>query len=143
MNIPESIKNHFFNCTLPAYILDENWHFVAMNTAFRCLIGEEWDCEIGTSVFDVVEKFDNKEEILQRADILFGEVTDPQVDHEYLRFTSTKYGKVEAQKIAAKIPGENGKPDFWVLQINILSADNFQELFDDMLSAIEQSRHKP
>ena len=114
-----------------------------MNTAFRCLIGEEWDCEIGTSVFDVVEKFDNKEEILQRADILFGEVTDPQVDHEYLRFTSTKYGKVEAQKIAAKIPGENGKPDFWVLQINILSADNFQELFDDMLSAIEQSRHKP
>lgn len=142
MNITENIKCSLFDSILPTYILDEDWNFIAMNTAFSCLFGSEWGCEIGLSVFDVVEKLDNKKEVLQRAAVKFSAGSEVQVDHEHLRFTSSKYGKVEARKIAVKIFGENNQPNFWILQLNVLSSDNLQRLFDDMLSTIDKGRHQ-
>lgn len=142
MTIPESFRSRIFNGCLPTYLADDEIKIVAMNAAFRCLTENEWGCTIGMSGFDIVERLDNRDEVQARADEFFGPGTDPQVDHEYCRFISGKYGKVELHKCATKFSGADGEPNFWMVQFNILSAERLSELFSDIMAAIESCRNE-
>lgn len=144
MSASQWAGSQIFSCMLPAFILDQDWNIAAMNPAFRLLAGDEWGCRIGTPVQVIIESLDNRDEVTERAQrLFFGAQQLPSVDHEYCRFTSPRYGVVEFQKVGVRVPGIDGAPDFWIIQLNILSADRREQLFDDMVRAVEQHRRDP
>ena len=122
---------------LPAFILDGNWNILAMNPAFRCLAGDEWGCTIGSPIGLIIDALDNSREVKERAHrLFFGASSVPEIDHEPRRFTSRKYGAIVTRKFGVRLSGPGVAPDTWLIQLNILSAERSQELFDDLLEAI-------
>jgi hypothetical protein len=141
MDISNWAGSPIFSCMLPAFILDQHWNIAAMNPAFRRLAGDEWGCRIGTPVQVIIDALDNRDDVTSRAQrLFFGAQQLPTVDHEYCRFTSGRYGVVEFQKVGICVSGVDGAPDFWIIQLNILSADRREQLFDDLAQVADRRR---
>jgi hypothetical protein len=138
--IPASIRDRVFDCILPAYVLTDTYDFLAFNAAFRCLIAQEVGIEVGAPVSRMIDALENGPAIWNRAAVQFAPGRVPEADHEYLRFSSARYGVVEMQKFAARIPVSAEGAALWLIQLNIISSPKLQQLFDDLIASVIRAR---
>jgi ubiquinone/menaquinone biosynthesis C-methylase UbiE len=93
----------------PMYLLDESFRIVDWNLAFSLAFDRSMEGRRGLSVLEWSFLLDNYEDVLNHGESVFSEGREPpNIDVETIRFTSKRYGELEAVKRAYKIPNDDG-----------------------------------
>jgi ubiquinone/menaquinone biosynthesis C-methylase UbiE len=93
----------------PMYLLDESFRIVDWNLAFSLAFDRSMEGRRGLSVLEWSYLLDNYEDVLNHGESVFSEGKEPpNIDVETIRFTSARYGELEAVKRAYKIPNDDG-----------------------------------
>jgi len=116
----------------PAYILDRDYHFLDWNAAFDEVLAKQMGLVRFRHVEDFILRLDNHREVIERGQRIFSEEKYPLVDVEDLVYVSPKYGRILFKKIAAQIPDQEGDILAWSVNLNVVHADNADELWNDL-----------
>ncbi|MFA6091448.1 MAG: methyltransferase domain-containing protein [Elusimicrobiota bacterium] len=122
----------------PTYILDESYCLVDWNPAFEEIFAKEFGLLIGTHISALMNHMDDGAEVIDRSLKVFQTAKVPLVHDETLTIRHPRFGAVTLQKIAGQIMDEKGRTKAWSVSFNILHADRLQELWQEMMAAIER-----
>ena len=125
-------RRHTLDSIGPSYVLDKHYHFLDWNQSFDALIAEPAGLIRGTHAESFILKLNNRQAVIERSRKLFNFGKMPLVDIEPLEFMSPKYGLIKFQKIASQVPGNDGRTIAWSVNLNVTSAEKYEQLWDDM-----------
>ncbi len=121
----------------PTYLLDRNFQFLDWNPMFDELVAKPLALMRGRHVEEFILKLNNKRAVIKRGRKIFELDHYPIVDTEILEL-KTRYGLVSFRKIASQIADEDGGTLAWAINLNILSAENEEEMWKDLTERLEQ-----
>jgi ubiquinone/menaquinone biosynthesis C-methylase UbiE len=116
----------------PTYVLDNTYHFLDWNPLFDELVAKPMGLVRGRHAEDFILKLQNQRDVIERSRQAFRDGRAPLVDMEPLVFKSPKYGLIHFQKIAAQIPDEKGRPMAWSVMLNVMGAEQDEEMWGDL-----------
>lgn len=121
----------------PTYLLDRNFQFLDWNPMFDELVAKPLALMRGRHVEEFILKLNNKRAVIKRGRKIFELDHYPIVDTEILEL-KTCYGLVRFRKIASQIADEDGGTLAWAINLNILSAENEEDMWKDLTERLEQ-----
>ena len=131
--IVNSARKSVLDLTGPTYLLDANFHFLDWNPAFDEVVAKPLRLLRGTHAENFVIALENSREVIARAQLRFQEELGmPLVDCEVLRIKTPRHGLVTFRKIAAQIAETSEHGLVWSVNLNIESAENASQLWDDL-----------
>ncbi|MFA6433414.1 MAG: class I SAM-dependent methyltransferase [Elusimicrobiales bacterium] len=122
----------------PTYLLDESYCLLDWNPAFEELFAKEFGLFIGTHITALMNHMDNGAEVIDRSLNIFRTADVPLTHCEVFTLRHPRFGAVTTQKIAGQIMDERGRTKAWVVSLNVLNADRMQELWLELMAAIER-----
>jgi SAM-dependent methyltransferase len=136
------LQSQIFDALSPCYLLDENFYFLDWNVAFEELIAKPMGLMREDHALDFVRKLTNCDEVMEHSKQTFGiGRKNPLVDIEMLHWQSPQFGLIEFMKIAAQLPDDHGELLAWVVNLNIVLAEEnlklhryLQTLLEDKLN---------
>ncbi len=121
----------------PTYLLDRNFHFLDWNPMFDELIAKPLALMRGWHVEEFILRLANKRAVIERGQKIFELDHFPIVDTEILEL-KTRYGIVKFRKIASQIADNDGGILAWAINLNILSAENDEQMWIDLAERLKQ-----
>lgn len=106
--------------TLPIYRLDRDFRILDWNEAFSLAFDGTLEGRRGQNAQEWVFFLDNYEEVMAHGVERFGDPKNlPRYDYEILKFTSSRFGKLEAGKRAYQVPAADGSVDSWLCVLDL------------------------
>ena len=122
----------------PSYVLNSNYYFLDWNAAFDMLVAEPLGLARSDHCVDFIKRLENCDNVVERSKSVFAPGKDPLVDTEELLFQSPAYGLIKFRKIAALINDHKGNPLNWSVNLNIVSAEKENELWQDLEQKLQE-----
>ena len=125
--------------TVPIYRLDREFRILDWNEAFSLAFDGTLEGRRGQNAQEWVFFLDNYEEVMAHGVEKFGDAQHlPRYDQETLKYTSSRFGKLEAGKRAYQVPAADGSVDSWlcVLDLKFQSPDDGLKFQLELISVI-------
>ena len=118
-----------FDVVSPIYLLDSNYCFLDWNLTFGSLLAEPFSLAKGQHVGNFVNVFKNSKEVYERSAKVFGVGNTPTFDTEVISIEIPNIGLTHFQKLATQICDDKGEQQIWVIQLNICTSENIDQLW--------------
>lgn len=106
--------------TIPIYRLDRNFRILDWNDAFSLAFDGTLEGRRGQNAQEWVFFLDNFQEVMSHGAERFGDPNNlPRFDYEELKYTSSRYGLIEAGKRAYQVPAPDGSVDSWICVLDL------------------------